>query len=102
MIRSATLHSPCPDHTLSHAGSLPWKSGVYDDRRARDEVYTALGVWIVPVTEEAKPDSTSLSDAKRALCVSLRSEGFGIVSTVGLEGQEFILAVDGGTDAESS
>ena len=40
--------------TLSHTGSLPWESGVYDDRRARDEVYTAPSVWGVPVTEGCK------------------------------------------------
>lgn len=88
--------------TLTDISSLPWESGVYDDRRARNEVHAALGVWMTAVPSGEPTDQISLSDVQQAVCCDLRAEGFGVLTPNAIEGQEFIVAVPNGGEVEDS
>jgi len=88
--------------TLCDVGSLPWTSGVYEDRRVRDELATSLGVWIT-VIEESQPDETiSLEHMRHIICCDLRANGFGVLSATPLDGSHFVLAVPNGAETEDS
>lgn len=88
--------------TLSEMGSLPWDSGVCADRRARDEVHASIGVWIVPLSDDATAETTSLSSVRQAVCCDVRAEGFGVLTPAMLAGAEFIVAVPNGGDVNAS
>ena len=88
--------------TLAGIDSLPWDSGVYEDRRSKDEVHHALGMWLVPISTNQDLDDVAFSDAKQAVCYDLRAEGFGVLTPDLLESQTFIVAIPNGTDCDDS
>ena len=88
--------------TLSNMDALPWETGVYDDRRAREETHAAIGVWLCPVDEATCPESVSLASAVPAVSYDLRSEGFGILTLNSIEAARFVVAVPNGPDGEES
>jgi len=88
--------------TLTDIGSLPWDSGVYDDRRSRDEVPAALGVWVTPLAGSEKPGSVSMDSPYHAVCCDLRAKGFGVLSPMPITGERFIVAIPNGTEGDDS
>ncbi len=88
--------------TLTDIGSLPWDTGVYDDRRSRDEVPAALGVWVTPLADDADPAKVSMESPYHAVCCDLRAKGFGVLSPMPIPGDRFIVAIPNGTDDDDS
>ena len=88
--------------TLTDVSSLPWDSGIYDDRRSRDQVYAALGVWVTPIPAGQSADSASMHDAQQAVCSDVRAEGFGVLTPVAFRGDEFLVTVPNGGETEDS
>lgn len=88
--------------TLSDLSSLPWDSGIYDDRRSRDEVHAALGVWVTPIPAGESADSASMRDALQAVCCDLRAEGFGVLTPVEFSGDQFLVTIPNGGETEES
>jgi hypothetical protein len=88
--------------TLTDIGSLPWDSGVYDDRRSRHEVPAALGVWVTPLDDGENADDVSMESPAHAVCCDLRAKGFGVLSATPITGDRFIVAIPNGTNDDDS
>ncbi len=86
-------------NTLSGMRSLPWDSGVCDDRRTAHEVRFAVGAWLAPIDDGESPDQASRRNAQHAVCCDLRAEGVGVVTSEPLDGHAFLVGVPNGDES---
>lgn len=88
--------------TLTDMNGLPWDSGVYEDRRTRDEVPAALGVWVRSFSGDETPETLAMDCLQHAVCCDLRASGLGVLTTTPIEGEQFMVAVPNGEVDEDS
>lgn len=81
--------------------SLPWKTGVYDDRRVQKQTDAALGVWLIEFPDETPSEELSFARARLGVCTGLRANGFGVLSSNTIPGERFIIAVPNGAESDA-
>ena len=88
--------------TLADMGTLPWTSGVCQDRRAREKTHVVIGIWLCPFGDNERPESARLNNSVSAVSNDLQSEGFGLLVLNAIDATRFVVAVPNGTDSEES
>lgn len=87
--------------SLTDMDAMPYRSGVYDDRRVKKELHTVLGVWLAPVAEEQPIDEVSLTQMQHCACCDIRAMGFGLISLGPVVDGRYVLGIPNGTEPDA-
>lgn len=73
--------------------NLSYRTGLRENRRARDEHHASWGVWLFPCSSNATCADFQVSTGLPAVTHDLRGEGLGIMTPIRLKSEHFIIAV---------
>lgn len=73
--------------------AMPYDRGMRESRRDDNSRHVAIGVWLIPLTENQDPDKADLNKAIPAATCDLRRHGIGVLMPVKLQSKKFIVAI---------
>lgn len=73
--------------------ALPFEEGVQPSRRDAETRHVAIGIWLIPLNENQRPDDADMNRAIPAATCDLRRHGIGVLTPAKLPSKRFIVAV---------
>ena len=100
---ASLLHRPDPRQQASlyisrlmsqvDLATMPFDEGIQASRREAQTRHVAIGIWLIPMNADQKPDQADMNRAIPAATCDLRRNGIGVLTPARLQSKQFIVAV---------